>query len=110
MLSLFAFRRCLLASSGRTSKEELIAHDMQRLHAMGYAQELYRAMGGFSNFAISFTIISILSGCLPLFGTGMNSAGRIAGDISCALGRVLVDLSWRTRAAFESGQISAVLL
>ena len=27
-------------------------------------------MSGFSNFAVSFTIISILSGCLTLYGFG----------------------------------------
>ena len=36
--------------------------DTQRLHEMGYAQELSRKMGWFSNFAISFSIISILAG------------------------------------------------
>ena len=46
--------------------------DQQRLHELGYAQELRRNMSGFSNFAVSFTIISILSGCLTLYGTGLN--------------------------------------
>jgi amino acid transporter len=32
-------------------------------------------MKTFSNFAVSFTIISILSGCLTLFGFGMNTGG-----------------------------------
>ncbi|WP_106186774.1 amino acid permease [Umezawaea tangerina] len=32
-------------------------------------------MSGFSNFAVSFTIISILSGCLTLYGFGMNTGG-----------------------------------
>ncbi|MBF9068939.1 amino acid permease [Streptacidiphilus sp. NEAU-YB345] len=32
-------------------------------------------MSGFSNFAVSFTIISILSGCLTLYGTGMGTGG-----------------------------------
>ncbi|HEY2804063.1 MAG TPA: amino acid permease, partial [Actinomycetota bacterium] len=41
--------------------------DQERLHELGYAQELKRGMGAFSNFAVSFTIISILSGCLTLF-------------------------------------------
>jgi hypothetical protein len=36
--------------------------DRATLHRLGYAQELYRSMGGFQNFAISFTIISILAG------------------------------------------------
>jgi len=49
--------------------------DERRLHEMGYAQELSRTMSGFSNFAVSFTIISILSGCLTLYGFGMNTGG-----------------------------------
>ena len=38
--------------------------DTKDLHELGYAQELNRSMSKFSNFAVSFTIISILSGCL----------------------------------------------
>ena len=34
-------------------------------------------MGGFSNFAVSFTIISILSGCLTAYGFGMNTGGPV---------------------------------
>jgi amino acid permease (GABA permease) len=49
--------------------------DEARLHQMGYAQELRRNMSGFSNFAVSFTIISILSGCLTLYAFGMNTGG-----------------------------------
>ena len=49
--------------------------DEARLHQMGYAQELRRHMSGFSNFAVSFTIISILSGCLTLYAFGMNTGG-----------------------------------
>src|SRR5258708_22444792 len=49
--------------------------DEQRLHELGYAQELRRRMSGSSNFAVSFTIISILSGCLALYGYGMNTGG-----------------------------------
>lgn len=50
-------------------------HDIHRLHQLGYAQELARHMSGFSNFAVSFTIISILSGCLTLYGFGLNTGG-----------------------------------
>ncbi len=54
-------------------------HDKDRsiLHALGYAQELKRSMSGFSNFAISFTIISILSGTLTLYGTGLAYGGPV---------------------------------
>ena len=49
--------------------------DETRLHELGYAQELRRRMSGFSNFAVSFTIISILSGCFTLYGYGMGTGG-----------------------------------
>ena len=49
--------------------------DVERLHQLGYAQELRRGMRTFSNFAVSFTIISILSGCLTLFAFGMRTGG-----------------------------------
>ncbi len=52
-------------------------HDEKRLHELGYAQELARRMSGFSNFAVSFTIISILSGCLTLYGFGLNTGGPV---------------------------------
>ena len=51
--------------------------DTLRLHQLGYAQELARHMSGFSNFAVSFTIISILSGCLTLYGFGLNTGGPV---------------------------------
>jgi amino acid transporter len=54
---------------------EQLSQDTKDLHEMGYAQELDRSMSRFSNFAISFTIISILSGCLTLYGYGLNHGG-----------------------------------
>src|ERR1700740_1452988 len=49
--------------------------DERRLHELGSREELRRGSAGFSNFAVSFTIISILSGCLTLYGYGMNTGG-----------------------------------
>ena len=40
----------------------MASSDAEQLHQLGYAQELRRGMKTFSNFAVSFTIISILSG------------------------------------------------
>jgi len=60
----------------QTVPEEALS-DEQRLHQLGYAQELRRRMSGFSNFAVSFTIISILSGCLTLYGFGMITGGPV---------------------------------
>jgi amino acid permease (GABA permease) len=64
-------------SADETTASAVISADQQRLHELGYAQELRRHMSGFTNFAVSFTIISILSGCLTLYGTGMNSGGPV---------------------------------
>ena len=58
-------------SADETTAPAVRSTDEQRLHELGYAQELLRQMSGFSNFAVSFTIISILSGCLTLYGYGM---------------------------------------
>jgi amino acid transporter len=55
-----------------------ISEDERILHRLGYAQELFRAMGGFQNFAISFTIISILAGCLTSYAIAFQSGGPIA--------------------------------
>ena len=49
--------------------------DTRKLHELGYAQVLDRKMSGFSNFAISFTIISILSGCLTVYQYGLAHGG-----------------------------------
>jgi amino acid transporter len=64
--------------------------DEEKLHELGYAQELKRGMGGFSNFAVSFTIISILSGCLTLFGFGMFAGGPAASAYGWPLVGILV--------------------
>jgi amino acid transporter len=56
----------------RTSEDERL------LHRLGYAQELFRAMGGFRNFAISFTIISILAGCLTSYFVAFERGGPVA--------------------------------
>lgn len=64
--------------------------DTERLHELGYAQELLRRMGGFSNFAVSFTIISILSGCLTLYQYGMNTGGPVVMSIGWPLVGLMV--------------------
>ena len=49
--------------------------DARELNAFGYVQELFRTMGGFSNFAISFSIISILTGAVTLYPHGLVMGG-----------------------------------
>lgn len=70
----WAFEGDLMAEESAVSASRELS-DTERLHQLGYAQELKRGMSGFSNFAVSFTIISILSGCLTLFSFGMNTGG-----------------------------------
>jgi amino acid transporter len=62
--------------------------DAQELGKLGYAQELFRTMGGFSNFAISFSIISILTGAVTLYGHGL----RMGGPAEMAFGWPLVSI------------------
>src|SRR6185312_9192855 len=57
---------------------EHLSEDEQTLHRLGYAQELLRGWGGFSNFAISFTIISILAGCLTSYYIAIVWGGPVA--------------------------------
>ncbi|TPG16144.1 amino acid permease [Pedococcus bigeumensis] len=55
-----------------------LSDDERRLAELGYKQELDRSWSGFSNFAISFSIISILAGCFTTFGVGWNNGGPAA--------------------------------
>src|SRR4051812_33458623 len=52
--------------------------DERRLAELGYKQALQRSWSGFSNFAISFTIISVLAGCYTTYGQAWNNGGPIA--------------------------------
>jgi amino acid transporter len=66
-----------------------VREDVQRLHELGYRQELSRAWSGFTNFAISFTIISVLAGTFTTFGTAWANGGPVVVSIGwpviCAL-------------------------
>jgi len=64
-----------------TDKSRQVAQDSKDLHQYGYAQQLLRDMGGFANFAVSFTIISILTGAIALFGHGLNYGGPAVNGI-----------------------------
>jgi len=64
--------------------------DERRLAELGYKQELKRNWSGFSNFAISFSIISILAGCFTTFGQAWNNGGPIAISIGWPLISVFI--------------------
>ncbi|MBK9209320.1 MAG: amino acid permease [Anaerolineales bacterium] len=65
------------------------AHDKQVLHKLGYAQELSRRMSGFSNFAISFSIICILAGGISAFPAAFNALGSGGAFLIWLVGGVL---------------------
>src|SRR5215471_1980696 len=65
-----------------------ITEDVKILHIMGYAQELARRMGGFSNFAISFSIICILAGGITSFPLAMGTGSGFEATIGWIIGGV----------------------
>ncbi len=60
--------------------------DVKVLHGMGYAQELSRRMGPFQSFAISFSIICIISGGLASFPIAMSTVGPWTATVCWVLG------------------------
>ena len=66
--------------------DEPLIHNEDEAHLakLGYKQDLNRSWSGFSNFAISFSIISILAGCFTNFGAGFNNGGPISISWSLA--------------------------
>jgi amino acid transporter len=72
------------------SATESLSRDEQRLNDMGYKQELQRGWSSFSNFAISFSIISVLAGCFTSYGQAFNNGGPIAISIGWPLISLLI--------------------
>lgn len=68
------------------------SQDKKILHDMGYAQELSRTMGKFSNFAISFSIICILSGGINSLGQATSGVGGAAIGIGWPVGVIVSGL------------------
>ncbi len=60
------------------SLDQQMDDDARALAELGYTQELHRGMSGFSNFAVSFSIISILAGCITSYGIALRSGGPSA--------------------------------
>lgn len=57
-----------------TAHKTAIAEDAL-LRQLGYTPALRRRMSGFGNFAVSFSVISVLSGCMTLYGFGLTTGG-----------------------------------
>jgi len=62
---------------GMPASSSVGVSDTERLNQLGYAQELKRGMGPFSNFAVSFSIISILTGGITTYYLGMDAGGPV---------------------------------
>ena len=77
-----------MAAPGRT-RQQIVEQDARDLARLGYAQQLFREMGGFSNFAISFSIISVLTGAVLLYGYGLKLAGPIINTVGWPVVSVL---------------------
>src|SRR3989304_4523182 len=71
----------MMSEKKKKARQEIMKEDIKTLHGLGYAQQLFREMGGFSNFAISFSIISILTGAILLYGYGLKFAGPIINTV-----------------------------
>jgi amino acid transporter len=89
------------------SRNDVIQEDIKDLHQLGYAQELLRSMGGFSNFAISFSIISILTGAVILYNLGLTLAGPAAVGLGWPLVTIFTLMIAATMAEIASAYPTA---
>ncbi|MEO8907024.1 MAG: amino acid permease [Microbacteriaceae bacterium] len=74
----------------RSKAQQSADADAAELAKLGYKQELHRGMSGFSNFAVSFSIISILAGCITSYSIALKSGGPAAINIGWPLVGVFV--------------------
>ena len=79
-----------------------MSEDEKVLHGMGYAQELSRRMGAFQSFAISFSIICIISGGLASFPIAMSTVGPWMATMGWILGGIFALI-----VAASMGQIAS---
>jgi amino acid transporter len=87
-----------------TAGTETLSADEQRLAELGYKQELKRGWSGFSNFAISFSIISILAGCFTTYGQAWINGGPVAISIGWPVISVFILL-----VAFSMSELASAM-
>jgi amino acid transporter len=75
---------------GLRNRADILAEDRETLRQLGYAQELLREMGGFANFAVSFSIISVLTGTVLLYGYGLKFGGPIINTVGWPIVSIFV--------------------
>jgi amino acid transporter len=88
-----------------SSGTEGLSADEQRLAELGYKQELHRGWSSFSNFAISFSIISVLAGCFTTYGQALNNGGPIAISILWPVISVIILLG----VAFPMSELASAM-
>jgi amino acid transporter len=86
------------------TSSETLSGDEKRLAELGYKQELRRGWSGFSNFAISFSIISILAGCFTTYGQAWINGGPIAISIGWPLISIMILL-----VAFSMAELASAM-
>ncbi|KAF9983367.1 hypothetical protein BGZ65_001874 [Modicella reniformis] len=59
------------------TREPKIDRSEQRLRELGYKQELKRELTSFTNFSVSFSVVSILTGLTSLYGSALKSGGPV---------------------------------
>ena len=75
--------------------------DADRLRQLGYTPSLSRGMSRFGNFAISFSVISVLSGCMTLYAFGLTAGGpsviiwgwMLVGAMTMLVGAALAEVT-----------------
>jgi amino acid transporter len=89
------------ATAGSTGA---MGQDERELAELGYKQELNRGWSGFTNFAISFTIISVLAGPVTNFSFAWNAGGPVAISIGWPILCVFVLL-----VAFSMAELTSAM-
>src|SRR3989304_5129852 len=97
----------MMSEKKKKARQEIIKEDVKELHRLGYAQQLFREMGGFSNFAISFSIISILTGAILLYGFGLRFAGPIINTVGWPVVSIFVMIIAASMAELASAYPTA---
>ena len=91
-----------MTPTGQSVADETLDDDVRVLHSMGYAQELSRRLSRFSNFAISFSIICILSGGVNSLAQATSGAGGASIGLGWPLGVLISALFGLTMAQIAS--------
>ena len=81
--------------------------DAKKLAELGYKQEFDRKWSGFHNFAISFSIICILSGCFTTFAQAWNNGGPVAISVGWPIIAALIMIIGLTMSELVSAMPTA---